>query len=79
MQKATSAITFPHIVSRLYLQFLHSLLSLHSLHTVQRPNHTSSIQSLTSRFKVHEMFQINQSNFLIFQSYLTFVQEEYRA
>ncbi len=37
MQDATSAITFPHIASRLYL------------HSLQRPNHTS----ITSRFCVH--------------------------
>ncbi len=62
MQKVTSAITFPHIVSRLYLQFLHFL---------QKLNHTSSIQSLTSRFKIHETLLINQSNFLNFKNYLT--------
>ncbi len=63
MQKATFAITIPHIVSRLYLQSLHSL---------QRPNHKSSIQSITSRFCVHGTLQINQSNFLISNN--TFVQ-----
>jgi hypothetical protein len=63
MQKATFAITILHIASCLYLQFLHFMLSLHSLH---RPNHESSIQSITSRFYVHETLQINQSNFLIF-------------
>ncbi len=57
MQKATFASTFPHIVSSLYLQ---------SLHFLQRPNHKSSIQSLISRFCVHETLQINQSNSLIF-------------
>ncbi len=56
MQKATFAITFPHTISHLYL------LSL------QRPNHESSIQSITSRFCVHETLQINQSNFLIFNT-----------
>ncbi len=54
MQKATLTTSIPHIVSRLYLQ---------SLHFLQRPNHKSSIQSLTLRFCVHETFQINQSNF----------------
>ncbi len=54
MQKATFAITIPHIISRL------------CLHSLQRPNHKPSIQLLTSRFKVHETLQINQSNFLIF-------------
>ena len=40
MQKAVFAITIPHIVSRLYLQFLHSM---------QKLNHTS----LILRFNVH--------------------------
>ncbi len=53
MQKATFAITIPHIASRLYLQ---------SLHSMQKLNHTS----ITSRFCVHGTFQINQSNSLIF-------------
>ena len=53
MQKVVFAITIPHTVSHLYL---HSLQFLHSL---KRPNHTSSIQSLTLRFKVHETLQIN--------------------
>ncbi len=53
MQKATSAITFPHIVSRLYL------------HSFQKPDHTS----ITPRFCVHETLQINQSNFLNFKNY----------
>ncbi len=52
MQKATFAVTIPHIASRLYL------LSL------QRHNHTS----ITSRFCVHETLQINQSNILIFNN-----------
>ena len=60
MQKATFDITIPHIVSRLYLQ---------SLHFLQRPNHKSSIQSLTSRFKIHETLLIKQSNFLNFKNY----------
>ncbi len=51
MQKATLITSVPHIISRLYLQ---------------KANHTSSIQSLISRFCVHETLQINQSNFLIF-------------
>ncbi len=50
MQKATFAITIPHIASRLYLQFLHSM---------QKLNHTS----ITSRFCVHGTLKINQSNF----------------
>ncbi len=53
MQKATSAITFPHIVSRLYL------------HSMQKPNHTL----ITSRFCVHETLLIKQSNFLNFKNY----------
>ncbi len=57
MQKATFAITIPHITSRLYLQ---------------KANQTSSIQSLISRFCVHETLQIDQSNFLISNN--TFVQ-----
>ncbi len=60
MQRATFAITFPHTTSHLYLQSLHSL---------QRPNHKSSIQSLTSRFKIHETLLIKQSNFLNFKNY----------
>ena len=59
MQKATFAITIPHIASRLYLQ---------SLHFLQIPNHKLSIQSLTLRFCVHGTFQINTSHFLIFNS-----------
>jgi len=51
MQKATFAITIPHIISRLCLYFL------------QNPNHKSSIQSLTLCFCVHETLQIDQSNF----------------
>jgi hypothetical protein len=54
MQKATSAITIPHIISRL------------CLHSLQRPNHKPSIQLLTLRFKVHGTLQINQSIFLGF-------------
>ncbi len=50
MQKTTFAITIPHIISRLYL------------HCQQKANHTSLISSI----KVHETFQINQSNFLDF-------------
>ena len=60
MQKATSAITIPHIISRL------------CLHSLQRPNHKPSIQLLTLRFKVHGTLQINPSNFLISNN--TFVQ-----
>ncbi len=60
MQKATFAITVPCFCSHLYLQSL------------QRHNHTSSIQSLISRFKIHETLQINQSNFGISNN--TFVQ-----
>ncbi len=56
MQRATFAITILHIASCLYLQ---------SLHFLQRPNHKSSIQSLTWRFNVHGTLQIKQSNFLI--------------
>ncbi len=56
MQKAAFAITVPHIISRLCLL---------SLHTLQRPDHTSSIQSLISRSKVHGTLQINQSNFVL--------------
>jgi hypothetical protein len=55
MQKATFAITIPHIASHLYL------------HSLQRPNHTSSNITL-SCFKVHETIQINQSNLLIFNN-----------
>ncbi len=54
MQKTTFAITIPHIISRL------------CLHSLQRPNHKPSIQLLTLRFKVHETFQLNQSNFLTY-------------
>ncbi len=63
MQKATSAITFPYIVSHLYLQFLHSM---------QKLNHKSSFQSITPRSKIHGTLQINQSNFLISNN--TFIQ-----
>jgi hypothetical protein len=49
MQKATFAITVPHIISRLYLRSL------------RKPNHTST----TSRFCVHETFQLNQSNLFL--------------
>ncbi len=66
MQKATFAITILHIASCLYLQSLHFLQFLHSMLSLQRHNHTSSIQSITSRFCVHGTLQINQSNFLIF-------------
>ncbi len=52
MQRTAFAITVPHIISRLCLL---------SLHTLQRPNHTS----ITPRSKVHGTLQINQSNLLI--------------
>ncbi len=51
MQKATFAITIPHIIS--------PISTFDS-----EANHKSSIQSLTLRFKVHETLQINQSNLL---------------
>ncbi len=54
MQKAIFAITIPHFFSHLYL------------HSLQKANHKSSIQSLISRFKVHETLQTNLTNFLIF-------------
>ncbi len=60
MQKAAFIITIPHLFSHIYP------------HSLQRHNHTSSIQSLTSRFRVHETLQINQSNFGISNN--TFVQ-----
>jgi hypothetical protein len=52
MQEATIGIPIPQLISRLYL------------HSMQKPNHTS-FASLISRFKIHETFQINKSNFLI--------------
>ncbi len=53
MQKVTFAITIPHFFSPItaYISEVH---------------HESSIQSIKSRFCVHETLQINQSNFLIF-------------
>ncbi len=60
MQRAAFAITIPHFFSHIYL---HSLLYL------QKLNHKSSIQSLTSRFKIHETLLIKQSNFLNFKNY----------
>ncbi len=51
MQIVTFVISIPHFFSSIFLHFL------------QRHNHTSSIQSLTSRFKVHETFQTNYLNF----------------
>ncbi len=62
MQKAVFAITIPHFFS----PTLASMQFLHSLHTLQRSNHTSSVQSLISCFNVLETLQINQHNFLIF-------------
>ena len=56
MQKATSAITFPHTASHPYL------------HSMQKLDHTS-IQSLTPCFCVHETLLIKQSNFLNFKNY----------
>ncbi len=50
MQKATFAITIPYF-------FLPISAYISEAH------HESSIQSITSRFCVHETFQINQSNF----------------
>ncbi len=55
MQKATFAITFPHF-----------FLPISAY--ISKANHESSIQSITSRFCVHETLQINQSNFLIFNT-----------
>ncbi len=55
MQKAALMTSIPHIISRVYLRSL------------QKANHTS----FTSRFKIHETLQINQSNFLVFNN--TFV------
>ena len=46
MQKGTFVTTIPHFISLLYL------------HSLQKANHTS----FTSRFKIHETFQINQPN-----------------
>ncbi len=65
MQKAVFAITIPHFFSPTLasMQFLHSM---HPVHTLQRSNHTSSVQSLISCFNVLETLQINQHNFLIF-------------
>ncbi len=49
MQKAAITTSIPHITARVYLRSL------------QKANHTS----FTSRFKIHEMLQINQPNFNI--------------
>ncbi len=56
MQKATSAITFPHFFS---LIFAFNSEAIHK-------------SSITSRFCIHETFQIQQSNFGISNN--TFVQ-----
>ncbi len=53
MQKAIPAIKVPH--------FFLPITAFNS-----EANLKSSIQSITSRFCVHETFQIHQSNFLIF-------------
>ncbi len=53
MQKATSDITI-----------LHFFLPISAY--ISEAHHESSIQSITQRFCVHGTFQINQSNFLIF-------------
>ncbi len=53
MQDATSAIAIPHFFLPISVY-------------ISEANHTSSIQSLILRFKVHETLQINQSNLLIF-------------
>ncbi len=55
MQKAVFAITTPHF-------FLPT--SAYS----SEANHESSIQSITSRFCVHETFQIQQSSFFIYNN-----------
>ncbi len=52
MQKATSDITI-----------LHFFLPIPAY--ISEANHESSIQSITSRFCVHETLQINSSNFLV--------------
>ncbi len=55
MQKATFAIIAPHFFSRICAY-------------ISQAHHESSIQSITSRFCVHETFQINQSNFFIYNN-----------
>ncbi len=54
MQGAAFTISSSHFFSHLYV------------HSLQKANHQSSIQSLVSRFNVgYETLQINQSNFPI--------------
>lgn len=55
VQKAAFTINIPHIISRSFL------------HSMQKPNHTSSVQSLISRFCVQETLQIKSLKFLIFK------------
>jgi hypothetical protein len=55
MQKATFAITIPHFF-------------LPKSAYISEANQESSIQSTTSRFCVHETFQIQQSNFFIYNN-----------
>jgi hypothetical protein len=66
MQKTTFTAPIPHIISRLYLQSLHSL---------RRHNH-KSITSLISRFFVHETFSIKSIEFIEFLYYLLFFERE---
>ncbi len=55
MQKATFVTTFPHF-----------FLPISAY--ISEANHESSIQSTTSRFCVQETFQIQQSNFFIYNN-----------
>ncbi len=59
MQKSTVVTTIPHF-----------FLPISAY--ISEANHESSIQLITSRFCVHETFQIQQSNFFIYNN--TFVQ-----
>ena len=60
MQKAVFAITIPHFISHPYLRLM------------QKANHESSIQSITSRFNLHGNVSNKSIEFIEFLYYLLF-------